>query len=182
MIYLDNAATTFPKPPEVGRAVGGVITKLGGNPGRGGHPGAIAGGRIMENGRSRLAGLMGEKDASRIAFTPGCTDALNTALMGYLCKGDHVLCSYCEHNAVMRVLHHLQTLGQITVTQLQPDNEGRIDPAGIKPHITARTALCVLCHASNVTGVIQPAREIAMVLHSYGVPLLLDAAQTAGTV
>ena len=181
LIYLDNAATTFPKPPEVSRAVSGVIAKIGGNPGRGGHPGAIQGGRIMENCRSRIAHLVGAADAARVVFTAGCTDALNTAIRGYLHKGDEVLISHCEHNAVMRPLTLLEERGDITLRTLAPDQDGRIDPGTVKNHVSARTALCILCHASNVTGVIQPVREIAAALKSYGIPLLLDAAQTAGT-
>ncbi|MBR6525906.1 MAG: aminotransferase class V-fold PLP-dependent enzyme [Clostridia bacterium] len=180
MIYLDNAATTYPKPPEVAKAVSGVMTHIAGNPGRGGHPGAIAGGRIMENCRRRLSQLLGKQDESRIAFTSGCTDALNTAIRGFLHRGDEVLVSYAEHNAVMRPLTTLAKQGQITLKTLMPDGNGRIDPASIGKHITGNTALCVLCHGGNVTGVIQPAGEIADELHRYGIPLLLDAAQTAG--
>lgn len=181
MIYLDNAATTYPKPPEVARAVGGVITRIGGNPGRGGHRGALAGGRIMENCRTHLNGMLGQKDASRIAFTMGCTDALNTAIRGCLHKGDEVLLSPFEHNAVMRPLTLLEKAGSITLRYFKSDGSGRIDPDQVDQCVSGKTALCILCHASNVTGVIQPAREIAEKLLSYGIPLLLDAAQTAGT-
>lgn len=180
MIYLDNAATSYPKPPEVSRAAGGVIARLGGNPGRGGHAGAVAGGRIMENARSLLCRLLGVNAPERMIFTAGCTDSINLALRGYLHQGDEVLISHAEHNAVMRPLHALEKSGQIRVKVLPPDRDGRIDPGEIDRAVTGRTALCVLCHASNVTGVIQPAREIAERCHVYGFPLLLDAAQTAG--
>ena len=180
MIYLDNAATTYPKPPEVARAVSGVIKSIAGNPGRGGHPGAMAGGRMMENCRRRLSHLLGETDESRIVFTLGCTDSLNMAIRGYLHQGDEVLVSYAEHNAVMRPLTTLEKQGQITLRTLTPDSDGRIDPSCLGKYITGKTSLCVLCHGSNVTGVIQPAGEIADELHRYGIPLLLDAAQTAG--
>lgn len=181
MIYLDNAASSYPKPPEVHRAVSGVIAKIGGNPGRGGHPGAIAGGRILEKGRELLCQLLGVNEPERMIYTLGCTDALNMAIRGYLHRGDEVLISHAEHNAVMRPLHALEKTGQITLKTLTPDANGRIDPDSIDKAVTGRTALCVLCHASNVTGVIQPAREIAQKCHGYGLPLLLDAAQTAGT-
>ncbi|MBE5776271.1 MAG: aminotransferase class V-fold PLP-dependent enzyme [Clostridiales bacterium] len=180
MIYLDNAATSYPKPPQVRRAVSGVIDRIGGNPGRGGHAGALAGGRIMENCRSRLAGLLGAKDSSRVIFTMGCTDALNTAIRGFLHRGDEVLISPFEHNAVMRPLTMLEKTGQISIRTLPADVNGRIDPASVAKSLCSKTALCVLCHASNVTGVIQPAREIARQLMQYGIPMLLDAAQTAG--
>ena len=181
MIYLDNAATSFPKPPEVIRAAAGVMEKIGGNPGRGGHAGALAGGRILENCRELAAQYLGVSTPERIIFCLNCTDALNIALRGTLHAGDEVLVSHAEHNAVMRPLMEYHDAGKIKVTMLPPDPLGILRPETVAAAIGPRTALCVLCHASNVTGVIQPAREIAAACHAQGVPLLLDAAQTAGT-
>lgn len=180
MIYLDNAATSFPKPPEVIRAVSGVMEKIGGNPGRSGHAGALAGGRILEACReaaARYAGVAPE----RVIFCLNCTDALNIAIRGTLHTGDEVLVSHAEHNAVLRPLTGYHDAGKITLRMLPPEENGRLSPDAVRAAVTPRTALMVLCHASNVTGVIQPAREIARACHDYGVPLLLDAAQTAGT-
>ena len=181
MIYLDNAATSYPKPPEVAKAVSGVMEKIGGNPGRGGHAGALAGGRIMEACRETAARYAGVSAPERVIFCLNCTDALNTAIRGTLHAGDEVLVSHAEHNAVMRPLMGYHDAGKITVRILPPDEKGLLSPAAVTEAIGPRTALCVLCHASNVTGVIQPAREIARACHEKGVPLLLDAAQTAGT-
>ena len=181
MIYLDNAATSFPKPPEVIRAAAGVMEKIGGNPGRGGHAGALAGGRILENCRELAAQYLGVSTPERIIFCLNCPDALNIALRGTLHAGDEVLVSHAEHNAVMRPLMEYHDAGKIKVTMLPPDPLGILRPETVAAAIGPRTALCVLCHASNVTGVIQPAREIAAACHAQGVPLLLDAAQTAGT-
>ena len=181
MIYLDNAATTFPKPPEVIGAVRDAMEKIGGNPGRGGHDGAVAGARIMEDCREAAAEMLGAEKPEQVIFCFSCTDALNTAIRGTLREGDEVLVSHAEHNAVMRPLMRYHDQGQITVRILPPEENGLLSPAAVRDAITAKTALCVLCHASNVTGVIQPAREIAAACHSLGVPLLLDAAQTAGT-
>ena len=181
MIYLDNAATSYPKPPEVIRAVRGVMEKIGGNPGRAGHLGAISGGRIMEACRERAAGLMGIAAPERVIFCLNCTDALNMALRGTLRLGDEVLVSHAEHNAVMRPLMGYHDAGKITVRILPPDRDGRLSPDTVRAAIGPKTALCVLCHASNVTGIVQPAREIAAACHDAGIPLLLDAAQTAGT-
>lgn len=181
MIYLDNAATSYPKPPEVIRAVSGVMEKIGGNPGRAGHAGALAGGRILETCRELAAQYMGLSAPEGIIFCFNCTDALNMAIRGTLHQGDEVLVSHGEHNAVMRPLMAYHDAGQITVRILPPDHRGLLSPDTVRAAISPKTALCVLCHASNVTGVIQPAREIARVCHAQGVPVLLDGAQTAGT-
>ena len=181
MIYLDNAATSFPKPPEVIRAVRGVMEKIGGNPGRAGHRGALAGGRIMNRCRELAAEYAGLSSPEKVIFCLNCTDALNTVLRGALREGDEVLVSHAEHNAVMRPLMRYHDQGQITVRILPPDPDGLLSPDTVRDAIGPKTALMVLCHASNVTGIIQPAREIARACHDMGVPLLLDAAQTAGT-
>ena len=181
MIYLDNAATSYPKPAEVIRAVSGVMEKIGGNPGRGGHAGALAGGRIIEKCRELAAEYAGVSGPEKVIFCLNCTDALNIAIRGTLHAGDEVLVSHAEHNAVLRPLMGYHDAGKITVRMLEPDPRGLLSPDTVRRAIGPKTALMVLCHASNVTGLIQPAREIARACHDQGVPLLLDAAQTAGT-
>lgn len=180
MIYLDNAATSFPKPPMVVRAMAGTLQKLGANPGRAGHTLALCAGRIIQNCRELLAEAFGAPAPENIIFTPSCTEAINLAIRGMLCEGDEVICSHAEHNAVMRVLKGLEADGAIRIRVLSPNSMGLIEPEGLKAAITPRTALCVLCHASNVTGVIQPVRQLSDALKPYGIPLLVDAAQTAG--
>ena len=180
MIYLDNAATSWPKPPMVARAMTGTLLKLGGNPGRSGHKLSLCGGRIMERCRELLAEHLDAPSADNVIFTSGCTEALNLAIRGSLYKGDEVLCSHAEHNAVMRVLKSLEAEGSITVKVLRPDGNGIISPEILSAAVSPRTALCVLCHASNVTGVVQPVEKLSAVLKKRGVPLLVDAAQTAG--
>ena len=181
MIYLDNAATSFPKPPEVIRAVRGVMESIGGNPGRAGHAGALAGSRIMEKCRELAAQYVGIAHPERVIFCLNCTDALNIAIRGTLHAGDEVIVSHAEHNAVLRPLTGYHDRGKITLRMLPPEENGLLSPDAVRAAVTPKTALMVLCHASNVTGVIQPAREIARACHDFGVPLLLDAAQTAGT-
>ena len=181
MIYLDNAATSYPKPPEVNKAVCGVMEKIGGNPGRGGHAGALAGGRIMEKCRELAAEYAGVSGPEKVIFCLNCTDALNMAIRGTLHAGDEVLVSHAEHNAVLRPLMGYHDQGKITVRMLEPDPRGLLSPDTVLKAIGPKTALMVLCHASNVTGLIQPARAIARTCHDQGVPLLLDAAQTAGS-
>lgn len=182
MIYLDNAATSWPKPPAVIRAMAGTVQKIGGNPGRAGHHLALCAGRVVQNCRELLAQAFGAPDAEHIVFTASCTEALNLAIRGSLQEGDEVLCTHAEHNAVMRVLKQLETEGAIRVRTIAPDSMGLTPPDGLRAAITPKTALCVICHASNVTGVVQPVRLLSDVLKPYGIPLLVDAAQTAGVL
>lgn len=182
MIYLDNAATSFPKPPMVARAMAGTLQKLGGNPGRSGHKLSLGGGRIIQNCRELLAEAFGAPAPENVIFTPSCTEALNLAIRGTLHAGDEVLCSHAEHNAVMRVLKGLEAEGSIRVRTLVPDSRGVLTPEAVRSAISPKTALCVICHASNVTGVIQPVRQLAQPLRACGIPLLVDAAQTAGVL
>ncbi len=182
MIYLDNAATSFPKPPMVVRAMAGTLQMIGGNPGRSGHKLSLCGGRVMQNCRELLADAMGAPAPENVVFTANCTEALNIAIRGMLYEGDEVVCSHAEHNAVMRVLKGLEESGAIRVRVAQPDSLGRLTPESLCAAITPKTALCVICHASNVTGVVQPVAALSAALRPYGVPLLVDAAQTAGVL
>ena len=181
MIYLDNAATSFPKPPSVLRAMTDALEHYGANPGRGGHRLALQAGRKVEKCREAAAGLLGARP-ERVIFTRNCTESLNLAIMGMLHKGSEVICSHGEHNAVMRPLERYVSRGDITVKLLRPDALGLLSPEVLRRAITGRTGLVVLCHASNVTGVIQPMRELGAVCRENGVPLLVDAAQTAGVL
>ncbi len=181
MIYLDNAATSFPKPPEVIRAMSGTLEKIGANPGRGGHRLSLCAGAVVESCREALCGLLGMEHPERVLFTASCTEALNLAIGGVLHDGDEVICSHAEHNAVMRLLDRYQRAGQITVKVLSPNALGLLEPEALSDAIGPRTALVIICHASNVTGVIQPVSRLGQVCKRHGVPLLVDAAQTAGT-
>lgn len=180
MIYLDNAATTFPKPPEVISAMGDALRTCGANPGRGGHKLALQAGRIVERCREAAASLLGVSRPERLIFTRNCTESLNIAITGMLHRGDEVICSFGEHNAVMRPLERFVRRGEIAVKLLRPDAHGLLTPEALRHAITDRTALVILCHASNVTGVVQPVRALGGVCRERGVPLLVDAAQTAG--
>lgn len=182
MIYLDNAATSFPKPPSVIRAMAGTLQKIGANPGRSGHRLSLCAGRVVNQCRSFLAETFGAPDAEHVIFTSGCTEALNLAIFGMLHEGDEVLCSHAEHNAVMRPLKALEEQGKIRLTVLEPNTLGLVEAETVRACIGPKTALCVMCHASNVTGVIQPVERMAQVLKAYGIPLLVDAAQTAGVL
>ncbi len=182
MIYLDNAATSFPKPPQVIAAMAGVLEKMGANPGRGGHRLSIQAGRVVEGCREAAAELLGVSAPERVIFTRSCTEALNLAISGTLCRGDEVICSHAEHNAVMRVLERYASAGEISVKVLQPDSRGLLTPQGLESAIGPQTALVIVCHASNVTGIVQPVAALGEVCERHNLPLLVDAAQTAGVL
>ena len=181
MIYFDNAATSFPKPPLVAKAMAGTLMKLGGNPGRSGHRLSLCGGRIIENCRALLAEAFA-LSVERVIFTSGCTESLNLVLRGLLHEGDEVLCSHAEHNAVMRVLTGFEAAGSLRVRVLAPEPDGLLTRRSIESAVSPKTTLCVINHASNVTGVVQPVRELSEATRAHGIPLLVDAAQTAGVL
>ena len=180
VIYLDNAATSFPKPPCVARAMAGALASCGANPGRAGHGLALAAGRIVEGCREELAAMLGEADASRVAFTQNTTDALNMAIHGVLRTGDHAIATLLEHNSVLRPLSELARSGAITLTLVPPDGEGRIRAQDIARAMTRRTRLVVMTHMSNVLGLAQDVAAVGAVCQRHGAHLLVDCAQTAG--
>lgn len=181
-VYLDNAATSHPKPQEVLCAVQQALTAHNGNPGRSGHKRALAGARTLLECREALADHIGARDPFDIAFAFNCTDALNLAIKGSLRKGDHVIASWIEHNSVLRVLEGLRLRGQIDLSLVAPDASGRIDPGSILRETRPNTQLIVLTQASNVTGIIQPISEVGALAKSLGVRFLVDGAQGAGVL
>ncbi len=181
LIYLDNAATTFPKPEEVCRRVDHVLRNVGGNPGRSGHRMALSANRIILDARDSIARLFNIEDSSRVVFTSGATEALNLGIKGFLRPGDHVITSGMEHNAVARPLRAMERKG-VQVTKVKCSPEGFLDPGDIKKAIRRDTRLIAVIHASNVTGTINPVREIGKVARQRGIKLLVDAAQTAGVL
>jgi len=181
MIYLDHAATSWPKPPEVIRAMADFLERAGGNPGRSGHRLSIAAERIVVDARERIAGLFNAPDPLRVIFTLNATHALNLALRGLLRRGDRVVTSGIEHNAVMRPLRALETEGiRVDVVPCAPD--GTLDPENLRHAAGRGTRLVVLAHASNVAGSVLPVREAASIARDAGALLLVDAAQTAGVL
>ncbi|MEW8980086.1 MAG: aminotransferase class V-fold PLP-dependent enzyme [Symbiobacterium sp.] len=181
-IYLDNAATSWPKPPEVGRAMVECLEREAGNPGRSGHRLSLAAARRVYAVREAVAKLFGAPDPVRVIFTHNATMAVNLALGGLLGPGDRVVCTGMEHNAVMRPLRDLEERG-IVVAVAPCDPAGRLDLEAFERTVNAApTRLVVLNHASNVTGTICPVAEAAAVASRAGALVLLDAAQTAGAV
>lgn len=180
MIYLDNAATSFPKPRCTILAMADALERCGANPGRAGHQLSLAAGRIIEECREQIAQMLGERDASRIAFAMNTTDALNMAIHGALRTGDHVISTLIEHNSVLRPLSELSRSGVITLTLIPPDQNGRIQAQDVERAITSRTRLVVMTHMSNVLGVAQDVAAVGAVCRRRRLLFLVDAAQTAG--
>ena len=181
MIYLDNAATSFPKPKQVIDAVAHYLNEIGGNPGRAAHAPAREAGRVIDRTRRSLAKLLGNVEPSRILCTPSTTVALNLAFKGLLQAGDHVVTTSMEHNSVMRPLRGLQKLG-ISHSQIPCSPRGELDPADISPLIRPQTRLIALIHGSNVTGNLMPLSEVGRIAREHGILLLVDAAQTMGRI
>ena len=178
-VYLDNAATSFPKPEAVYAAMDYHGRTVAGSPGRAEHQGAAEATRVVTEARRALACLLGAPDPSRIVFTANATQALNLALKGLLRPGDHVVTSGVEHNAVWRPLKKLERQGvQISAVPCTP--EGVLDPADLAAALRPNTRLIAVTHASNVLGTVLPVADLAEVAHRHGLPLLVDAAQTAG--
>jgi len=178
--YLDNAATTWPKPPEVLDAWDHAARSLGATAGRGTYREAIEASEILARTRGAAARLLGGVDPSRVALPVGCTVALNAAIHGVLRPGDHVIATAADHNATLRPLHWLAARGVIDWTVVPCDATGLVDPAAIAAAWRPATRMVVLSHASNVTGVVQDVAATASVAHERGGIVLLDAAQTLG--
>lgn len=182
MIYLDNAATSFPKPPEVAAAISDFLLTSAGNPGRSGHSLALAAQAVVAAGRRSLARLVGVADPERVAFALNGTDAVNQALWGLLGPGDRVVSTSMEHNAVARPLHALAGLG-VDVVQVACAPDGTLDPTDVERELRAApTRLLVMTHASNVCGALLPVAEVTRLAHQHGTLVLVDAAQTAGVI
>ena len=182
MIYLDNSATTYPKPPQVRQAVARALGELGANPGRGGYPMSQRTAQAVYRCRSLAAEFFGAPGPECVVFQPSCTQALNLVLKGALKQGDHVVVSDLEHNAVMRPLTALSARGvTYTLAKTVPgDNDATLD--AFRQAMGPRTKLVVCTQASNVFGFRLPVERIAALCHQYGAKLCVDAAQSAGLV
>lgn len=180
MIYLDNAATTFPKPEIVYKTMDTFYRTLGANPGRSGHRMAVAAEKEIEDTRTVVARLFGIRDSMRLILTFNATDAINMGIKGFLKPGDHAITTFLEHNAVSRALHGLEKRGIITITKVRNSPDGFINPVDIKKAITSKTRFIIMAHAPNVLGTIQPIRDIGRIAREDNCIFMVDAAQTAG--
>jgi cysteine desulfurase/selenocysteine lyase len=182
MIYLDNAATSYPKPEAVYVALDAFARTSLANPGRAGHKMALAAEHALDDCRHLLNQLFHGKGPERFAFTLNCTDALNMAFKGVLDQGDHVITSDLEHNSVSRPLRAMEKDGRIGLTRIRADADGYVNPDDVRRALTPRTRLVALTHASNVLGTVQPISEIGRIAREHDLLYLVDAAQTAGVV
>lgn len=181
MIYLDNAATTFPKPVQVRRAVNEAIANFGANPGRSGHTMALKASEEIYNCRSKIAKFFNEDNPENVIFTLNCTHAINLVLKGFLSPGDHVVVSDMEHNAVMRPLSALSAKGvEYTVAKVS-DNNPDETLNNFREALKPNTKLVVCIHVSNVWGIKLPVERITAMCHQYDIPVLIDVSQSAGT-
>lgn len=181
MIYLDNAATSFPKPESVYRAMDEFARSSLANPGRSGHRMALASERVLDDTRHLLNTLFHGESPDRWVFTLNCTDALNMAIKGVLQEGDHVITTDLEHNSVSRPLVSMQKCGKISLTRI-PSHDGYINPEEVIAAITPQTRLVAITHAANVLGTVQPVEIIAEAVRKCGIFILVDAAQSAGVI
>jgi len=178
-VYLDNAATSWPKPDTVYQAVDHFMREIGASPGRGGHRQEEQAQRIADETRAALAQLFHAPDPQGVAFTLNATQAINMALKGLLRPGDHVITSSIEHNAMWRPLKAVEKRGvEVTAAPCAPD--GTLDPAAVESALQPNTRLIAMLHASNVLGTLLPIADVGEIAHRHGALLLVDAAQTAG--
>lgn len=183
-IYLDNAATTFPKPESVYQSVDTTFRNLGVNPGRGSYRLVLDAGHLVLEVRETVAGFFGITDSSRVVFCANATEAINMALFGILKAGDRVITTTMEHNAVSRPLHAL-TMRGVDVNRVQADADGRVQLSALRETVRnapGPTRLVVLSHCSNVTGTVQPIEEIGNWCRREGILFMVDAAQSAGVL
>lgn len=190
LVYLDNAATSWPKPPEVGEAMARFLRTSAGNPGRGGHTLARRAADTVEAVRERIGSMLNAPCAKRVVLTHGCTDSVNQAIHGVLRAATalprdekpHVVVTAAEHNAVLRTAHCYASTGQIDLDITPCDDRGFVDPKAIASRCSPRTALVCVTHASNAVGTIQDVRAITRLVRaaSPDALVLVDAAQTAG--
>lgn len=183
LIYLDNSATTYPKPDEVYKFMDSFYRTHGVNPGRSGFDAALEAEEIVMNTRKLLTDFFNAGgDINRLTFSYNASDSLNMIIQGLAEKGDHVISTMLEHNSVLRPLHHLEMNGLINVTYLTFDEKGYINPDDFKKSIQKNTKMAVINHCSNVIGTIQPIAEIGKICKEKGVLLIVDSTQSAGSI
>lgn len=187
-LYLDNAATSFPKPPSVLAAMTHYAQAIGASAGRGAYAEAIESGQVLDRARLAIARLINASHPTHVIFTLNCSDALSLAIKGLLAplieagKGKpHVICTAADHNSILRPLTALADRGQVELSYLPIDGRsGLIDPADLKKHLRPTTKLIAITHASNVTGAVQPIREVGRFARENAIPIVVDAAQSIG--
>jgi cysteine desulfurase family protein len=181
LIYLDNGATSFPKPEDVYVFMDRYYRQFGVNPGRSGYDLCMEAGEVVEETRQMLTEFFNGEDPNRLCFSYNSTDALNIIIFGMLQKGDHAISTTIEHNSVLRPLYHLSQKG-VEVDYIPFDDRGFVHPDDFEDKLKANTKLVIVNHASNVIGTIQPIKEIGELCRKHGVPFAVDASQSAGKI
>jgi len=182
LIYLDNGATTFPKPNEVYTFMDHFYRNYGVNPGRSGYDLCLESGSVIENTRKQLTKFFNGTDYNRLCFSYNSTDALNLVIKGMLKKGDHAITTNIEHNSVLRPLYHQSIENGVEVDYVFVDSKGFVDPDDFLKKFKKNTRLVIVNHASNVIGTVQPIKEIGAHCKKHGIPFAIDASQSAGKV
>jgi cysteine desulfurase family protein len=180
--YFDNAASSWPKPPQVIEAMTICLNEFGANPGRGSHQMAVRASRALFETRKNLAKLFKVSNPNDVCYTVNTTEALNLGIKGSLKKGDHVITTSLEHNSVRRPLEYLRRTREIEITYVQADEKGFINTLDIRKAIRSNTRMVICSHSSNLLGTIVPLMEIGEICTDNKIMLLVDAAQTAGTI
>jgi cysteine desulfurase family protein len=184
-LYLDNAATSFPKPPGVLDAITHYATHIGASAGRGAYAEAMASRSVLDRGRELIARVIGGTSTRHVIYTLNCSDALNLAIKGLIdpSKRPHVICTDADHNSILRPLHAMADAGMIELTSVKVDPKTTLlDPDDLRRAVRRNTKLIALTHASNVTGVVQPIRALGRMARELAIPLVVDAAQSVGHV
>jgi cysteine desulfurase/selenocysteine lyase len=182
LIYLDNGATSYPKPPEVYQFMDTFYRNFGVNPGRSGYDLCMEAGEIIEETRQMLTHFFNGTDPNRLCFSYNSTDALNLIIFGMLQEGDHAITTTIEHNSVLRPLYHLHKFNGVEVDHLSFDSRGFVEPYDFRKTFKSNTKLVIVNHASNVIGTIQPLKEIGRLCRERNIPFAIDASQSAGKI
>jgi cysteine desulfurase/selenocysteine lyase len=182
LIYLDNGATSFPKPEEVYSFMDYYYRNFGVNPGRSGFDLCLEAGEVIDTTRKQLTKFFNGTDFNRLCFSYNSTDALNLVISGMLEKGDHAISTTIEHNSVLRPLYHQSEYNGVEVDYIPVDSKGFVDPDDFPRAFKKNTKLVIVNHASNVIGTLQPIKEIGAHCQKHGIPFAVDASQSAGKV
>ncbi len=182
LIYLDNSATSFPKPQEVYDYMKEFYQSHGVNPGRSGFDKALEAEEVVHSTRKLLMQLFNGTNPNHLTFSYNATDSLNMVIQGMVSKGDHVITSNVEHNSVLRPLYHKKHDGEIELTYIPFDDKGYIDPDDVKKAFRKNTRLVIINHASNIIGTVQPISEIGKYCREAGIYFAVDASQSAGAI
>jgi len=182
LIFLDNGATSFPKPEEVYTFMDQFYRNFGVNPGRSGYDLCMETGELVEETRKMLTDFFNGKDPNRLCFSYNSTDALNLIIYGMLEEGDHAITTTLEHNSVLRPLYHLYKFNGVEVDYISFDEKGFVNPDDFLKKFKKNTKLVIINHASNVVGTIQPVKEIGKYCRERGIPFAIDASQSAGKI